>query len=481
MEDLTYAAGEIVKGRNLPLNIRRYGSGLSGLYETLGLVKLSMDASLIFTDEDQENSKILADPRLTSLRKTLRSLLHSAVVQDEDRLTQATTLRGMVQKEVEILSSYIDLFQVYEYVLNRVEYRFKEDKLDEGYYGTYLTNDLVHYVFQDKNEMLTAERLREVIGQLPMRLSRQHFFDMLRNAFSLYKGAQKGTVDDFTKTVLDAGTLDLPRGAATHFPEYYKAYKTLAAADYRELTQEEFKRLESLEKKVSNEIMDLMDEFVYLSQMVNDLCTVLYARTVPKSEEYLHTKFYEELHADCTAALQILQAVLARADEKEEDSPDFCEEDFEPLEGEQERILMFLDGSSYAVDTCLNDPVRKKELEKLGAAKHFESLQMCGKLQSSSQFAPLVEEKERQKTADNVYLEAAFRKVKKALAEQFISVSQPVRRALMSSVIAELPPFTPDARSLQEYINMALELCTDTAERLAVVELMKEIMNDEME
>jgi hypothetical protein len=55
----------------------------------------------------------------------------------------------------------------------------------------------MHYILENKDNVVINGRIAEVVGQLPMRLTRSKFLEYLNEAFSLYKGAMVGTVNDF--------------------------------------------------------------------------------------------------------------------------------------------------------------------------------------------------------------------------------------------------------------------------------------------
>ncbi len=479
MEDLTYIAHEIEKGRNLPLNLGRYESGMRLLYGTLGMIKLSMNAWTVYKEEAGEpdatrQCRTVENRRYAEAKSSLANLIRETVTDktvSADRRDEADALRSRLMKEMEILTSFTEDFRVFEYVLNRVEYRFKDAVLDEKYYGYYLTNDLIHYIFQTKDNVAVNERIREVITQLPMRMSRQHFFETLGDAFTLYRGAQKGTIDDFADMLKDSGTLSLPDGAQEHFPEIYEAHRRLLSADYRDITKDEYDELSRILSEASASITDISDAFVLLAQMTNDAYTVCLSG-VPEENSGADA-FERGLRDTYVTARNVLARLM---DPEMADA--VSEDDFIPLEGMQERILMILGSSSFAVDTAVRD--QSAQLAQCGVLSVFQDLEACGKLQSGSDFVSLHESPERLSVPDNQYADEVCAGVKKTLAEQFIAVSQPVRRALMASVISQLPVLFFDTDALQSYINVSLEQCSDTAERIAAVELLKEIMGHEV-
>lgn len=476
MEDLTYIAHEIVKGRNLPLNLKRYEAGMRALYSALGLIKLSMNAWTVFADpenDDADNRQALINERYAAAKSDLADCIRQGIIGGEDCLEAIDDLRNRLTREMEILTSFTDDFRVYEYVLNRVEYRFKDGTLDEKYYGYYLTNDLIHYIFQTKDNVAVNERIREVITQLPMRMSRQHFFETLEDAFSLYHGAEKGTIDDFADMIRDNGTLALPEGAQEHYPAFFESLKKLESVDYRNITAEEYENAARIFRETSGQVMDMADEFVLLAQMTNDAYTCMLVRNLPDGGDLGEDALYRELKGTADGALQILTSLM-----NPERAGNVGDADFRQFEGKQERILMILEGAAFAVDSTLKD--KEGQLIEHGELENFLKLQACGKLQSGSDFVSLHDRADRLSVPDNSYADETCGRTKEILKKQFAEVSQPVRRALMASVLAQLPVLFSNTDALQSYINVSLEQCADTAERLAVVELLKEIMGHEV-
>ena len=65
------------------------------------------------------------------------SSIDSAVASEDVLTDKISSLRNRLIAIMESITDYVDKFKIYEYVLNRVEYRFKDDELDEEYYNTY--------------------------------------------------------------------------------------------------------------------------------------------------------------------------------------------------------------------------------------------------------------------------------------------------------------------------------------------------------
>ena len=93
-----------------------------------------------------------------------------------------------------VVVSFVDQLRIYEYVFNRVEYQFRDKEeypFDKEYYNTYFTNDLIHYIFSEKDNVVVNSKIARIIGQLPMRLSKDRFFICKRSVFLVSWSAER--------------------------------------------------------------------------------------------------------------------------------------------------------------------------------------------------------------------------------------------------------------------------------------------------
>jgi hypothetical protein len=62
------------------------------------------------------------------------------------------------------------------------------------------------------------------------------------------------------------------------------------------------------------------------------------------------------------------------------------------------------------------------------------------------------------------------------MTKLFENVSIQVRRAVMATVLSQLPVFFNNTEEIQSYINISLMQCSDDAEQKATVEILKALM-----
>ena len=118
---------EINSKNNLNKNLNEYIKKMVDLYNRNSSVRLSMNYYLYYQMLFESKSN---HTELIGLADELDTIINEFVVLDncdlEINIDKANKIRNKIFKVTELLTEYTDIFSVYEYLLNRVEYRFKE-------------------------------------------------------------------------------------------------------------------------------------------------------------------------------------------------------------------------------------------------------------------------------------------------------------------------------------------------------------------
>lgn len=88
-------------------------------------------------------------------------------------------LRDGIIEKVQDLTCYVDKFNIYEHALNRVEYRFRDDDYPSGYSDENITRRLMQFILEDEDNMAINRKISQVIGQLPVRLTKNKFSNVI--------------------------------------------------------------------------------------------------------------------------------------------------------------------------------------------------------------------------------------------------------------------------------------------------------------
>jgi len=458
MKDLEYISSQVSKGKNLNINLDKYGKGMASMYHDLSLVKLSMNYYTIY---DMNQDEDCTEPLYLDIYNQLNGIIKDYLANKID-ISVVEALRQEVTNIMDVVVALIDRMRIYEHVLNRVEYRFKEGKTDNSYYNNYLTNDLMHYILSHQDNVVINTKIAEVVGQLPMRLSKNKFFSYMKEAFSLYHGAQKGTIDDFDYSLRTTAMLTVPLKYNDCLDTYKKLVDMLAKADYDNIDASQYNELYQSLTKDTQKINELADSFVLLTQIINDLYSAVLMRDYdvePTTETALAVKIIDIINQSALLGTEV---------------PKDLAESFAAFEGVQERLLSVIEKNEYVLDEVFE--MYEDKLKAFGERELFEALKNAAKLQSGSNFVKLRADSDYATVPDASYADAVCERLIFDLQAAFKAWSQPVRRAVMASVFSQLPVLFNNTEEIHSYINVSLMQCTDEAERIATIEILKSIM-----
>ena len=97
-------------------------------------------------------------------------------------------LRAENVADMEELTALTDVFQTDEYILNRLEYGFRPDA-GADYSDGDLTDLLISYFSRIPKEVQN-EAIISVIEQLPIRMTKNRFLDLLKERLGIYRGGE---------------------------------------------------------------------------------------------------------------------------------------------------------------------------------------------------------------------------------------------------------------------------------------------------
>ena len=101
------------------------------------------------------------------------------------------------------------------------------------------------------------------------------------------------------------------------------------------------------------------------------------------------------------------------------------------------------------------------------------------KLISSSVFVELnPQNQEGNKTTNKEDIKEAFEALYKELGDSLQSQPKLLNRAMIASVLKELPVFFADKKEVADYIKNSLASCRDLSEKLVSIRLMNELISE---
>lgn len=364
------------------------------------------------------------------------------------------SLREQVMERMELTTAYTDNFQVYEHVFNRLEGRF-------GITGTMhypdMDNDekrlrwLMGYITASDEQMTVNQRIQRVLGQLPVRLTKQKFFSMVREALNLYKGLEGKNLDDMMYVLRSEGLLNLPQGMGDFSPELNARLQRFRQADYKNMTAKTYQELALHLEQTGELLTEEADRTSLLMDLINDL----YVLVLAGAQEVSYIP--EE-----SSARQVMASVLAYL--RSEGELDALL--LEPLEGSQETCCEEWESCAASLDlleeNCGQDPMAEllRRIRLLLSTSSFMSLEVTGR---------------EVRTVDAEELDRVCGEFASRLQASWENQPRLVVRAVMAQILSSLPVFFGTLEEVEQYIRGCLDSCADETEKSVSLGLIRQL------
>jgi hypothetical protein len=340
---------DIRKGKNPEENIPQLFNHLADHYQTYAGVRLAMHYFTFYeTYYDDENtwSKEARD-----VTKNINQLICDCILKSqngaarEDAIRKADLLRNDITKRMNSLMAYTDIFQTYEYVFNRLEFRFKKniEAVDEVEFS----KEILRFIFDSEDNLVINEKIKDIISQLPIRITKQKFFEILKESILTYLGADKTSLDSFLYMLRTSAMLYHEEGMESLYPSLWEKKEHLSGLEYKEITKKEYNNALSMLQAVTLTLETETSIYYGLQEIMNEIYAMLlcspYTKMVPTESE----------DAD-KASIVIIKEIndIFGFDEKKE-IPEELVEEFHVLEGIQEDITIeieFMEDALYEIE-----------------------------------------------------------------------------------------------------------------------------------
>lgn len=452
----------IAHGHMTKDNLTGFASMMTSDARTLSLARIAMNLP-VYLDmeeessmEDKSSNEYTRISKLTAAYCGLLSRVNKELASgvNEKRKEEALELRRESTQIMELLSAYTDRFTVYEYVLNRLEYRYSGAVLEAGYSDEDMTQEILQKLSSETDQTVRQSMLVSIIEQLPMRMTRRRFFQVLAEGMDAYKGSDKNAVDGQLFMLRTAAMLEEPAEFQESFPDLYKVVDTFRRAPVTSLDEAQWQQLHDELGTAMEALNSQMDGMLLLQELINDLCVL----TMTDGCEWT------QQHKACSDIISF--TLTPGTDETALNTM------MGALEGIQEQYSTSFQEKVTLVDELLSSS--RKQLDDQGMLESFEQLSVLSKLLSSSRFADLEENGESEIVSPS-YIEAETAKLIAELETFLKASSKPLGRAVMAKLVTMVPLFIRDYAQLEEYIQSSLSSCSDTAEKLACIEIIRSL------
>ncbi|MFR5602010.1 MAG: hypothetical protein ACLTKI_06525 [Lachnospiraceae bacterium] len=185
-------------------------------------------------------------------------------------LEKLKMFRERIRKEMEVLTSYADCFQIYEYAVNRLERRFEEkpELPDDALFVKQFCN----YLSDAQDSQVLYFRLQMMLEQLPIRLTKAKFFSLLMEGLSLYQDAGRSSLDQRLYMLRSGSMIGLPESMKDGHEAMYQDLKFLEQLDFKALTEQTYHQA----AQMIREHAETLTNETYFLEPVQDLINDLY-------------------------------------------------------------------------------------------------------------------------------------------------------------------------------------------------------------
>ena len=465
---MRHASNEVLKGKNLDVNLSKLGTGLMNIFNNYSFIRLSMN---YYTYYEMVSEKTGNDEVLKNLIDRFNNVIKDGVLNPVMGDQQVTVLEEIqsIRKEViaimKGLTSLADIFNIYEYALNRVEYNFKDGSHVRLESDERFADNIMAYILSDKDNVVMNTRICEIVRQLPVRMVKAKFYEMVEAGLKVYKGSEKQSVNDFLYMLRTSAMLDIDENALKLSDDIAGIIENFKNVDFSNINAEEYETLSNKLTFATDFVENSVNKYMMFAELINDVYVIVL------SNHYI-SEFPSE-HNSCVKIIEVLYDRFLSEDKLLDDIE--IENYFYDLEGKQEEYYRYFTNVTPALEMVIEnymDTAASLMLDKM-----YNSLNVIKQLESGSIFIEFDNETISGE-ADENYIQSKFETLKADFNDFFKNNCKLINRAVMAHVLSSLPIFFNNVDEIRDYVKGSVSQCSDKAEKLACAEIFQSLTEE---
>lgn len=459
----------INKGKNLNENIPFYKDVLFDIYNQASLVHVTMDYYVLYESLQEkvgEENGYLEDV-LAVVNEVIRDGFKAESLSEDNKrelIDKLLAVRDEVIEKMKLLTMYTDKLQIYEHVVNRIELKY-DDSIALSDVDTFVQK-VCQYIFSGKDNVVINESIKEILGELPVRMARSKYFQLIENSLSVYTDSDKSAVDRYVYMLETSAMLYKTEGVDQYFLDVKEFVERLEKIQFSTLSEVEFHRIYDELQEKAEFIEEVADLYVVIQGVINSLYCYL---TSTREGQTL-----DEVDEVCIDIVKGISGLFQQDGWKE--IPEELEGKLYLTEGKQEKLVDdMLQLESVLMELQIG---HREKLEELNVVEEFEKLNIIQQLLAASGTFVEFDENQEEEPADEVYIQVRTQKLIEELKELFKEREMCIVRAIIAATISKFPVFFTSSKEVEEYIKESLVQCKDDAERQASMNVIQAIMED---
>lgn len=415
-------------------------------------------------DEELELAKMASFIKVTF--KEAAQVLEQTPQEIQDTLQICKSYKTSLHQRLFTLTAYGEKVKLMEYIFNRIEGRFgayDELQVDREDF----TNRLMRYIIEDEEPMVMQDKIKAIYGQLPVRLTKQKFFDWIEQSLLMLRGVRTSEFDDYCKMLEDVFHPEGVHGYGEYFSFLVEQMPKLDIAYSDAITEDEvelgFERIRAISLYIDNAITMSLQ----LVTMLNGLMAILLSLT---------EKSLKENQQEIKDFVEMIVLLSSREGMNELIDEEVLSR-LEAIEGVMEDSLsqhMVLDNLIDTLDNNYQDEVKDYRL-----SQRLKNIRLLKDLGSSSFFAPDADEESMDDQVDDNIVNDKMKHLQEVFTKVMAEGNRLTQRGRMGLLLGTINVTHRHTDEIREYISFALNQCNDESELKACVFLLQEeIMGD---
>ena len=271
---------EISKGKNIDDNLKKYADGFSEINNKFAYIRLALNYYTFLQMQQDENDVISSDIVLE-----LNKMNEVIADMSEEDISVVEDMRNNIIRKMQALTYYVDKYNVYEFAYNRVEYKYHDYDMPANYSDEEFTRKIMKYIFDDEDATIINSKICEIIGQLPIRMTKSKFFEYVNSGLDVYNQGEKSSLDDFVYRIRTSAILEEKEDYKLLYPEIHDTFEELDKYDLKNITEDEVNEFSEKLSELTAYIDDNVSANMMMQELINDVLLVLYTSESQENDD----------------------------------------------------------------------------------------------------------------------------------------------------------------------------------------------------
>ena len=235
---------DIHNGKNVKENLKVYCDMAIKTYSEYGTLELTFSAYTLLEEIVEEKTELAVKEQevIDTVLQALGELGKETCAYGEvaERMRK---LREKITAKMELFTAYTDRLICYEYVLNRMELKYLPEKEIAKQLAVFQEEEylrqLMSYLFANEDQSVVQDKLRLVISQVPVHMTKSKLFEKIGEALTLYQGGERSSLDDFIYILRTSAMVYEPKRYEGDYTDFETLLNRLETADYVKMPEAE--------------------------------------------------------------------------------------------------------------------------------------------------------------------------------------------------------------------------------------------------